>query len=108
MPDPALSTRILPGLDRFVCVADAMSSGQLSRCHGVDALSEVEARDPGSESVLEGNGLAYPLGVDRGGQTQGAVGLVLRQRPPVVLGQGLVTVSYTHLRAHETRHDLVC
>ena len=24
------------------------------------------------------------------------------------LGGGAVTVSYTHLRAHETRHDLVC
>src|SRR5450756_1238829 len=23
-------------------------------------------------------------------------------------GIGVVTVSYTHLRAHETRHDLVC
>src|SRR5659263_326476 len=22
--------------------------------------------------------------------------------------QGIITVSYTHLRAHETRHDLVC
>src|SRR5450759_462884 len=22
--------------------------------------------------------------------------------------QGTITVSYTHLRAHETRHDLVC
>src|SRR5659263_56051 len=24
------------------------------------------------------------------------------------LGSGVVAVSYTHLRAHETRHDLVC
>src|SRR5450756_3053773 len=24
------------------------------------------------------------------------------------LGQRIVAVSYTHLRAHETRHDLVC
>src|SRR5450756_2832258 len=26
----------------------------------------------------------------------------------VVAERGLVPVSYTHLRAHETRHDLVC
>src|SRR5450756_57123 len=26
----------------------------------------------------------------------------------VTLGFGFVAVSYTHLRAHETRHDLVC
>src|SRR5450756_1988833 len=26
----------------------------------------------------------------------------------IVLAQGLLAVSYTHLRAHETRHDLVC
>src|SRR5450759_275347 len=25
-----------------------------------------------------------------------------------LLGHGTETVSYTHLRAHETRHDLVC
>src|SRR5450756_2456474 len=24
------------------------------------------------------------------------------------LGAGVIPVSYTHLRAHETRHDLVC
>src|SRR5665648_469774 len=26
----------------------------------------------------------------------------------ISLGMGLKPVSYTHLRAHETRHDLVC
>src|SRR5450759_5348129 len=33
-----------------------------------------------------------------------------RTRPewPGLFVQGVETVSYTHLRAHETRHDLVC
>src|SRR5665648_1127000 len=26
----------------------------------------------------------------------------------IAIGNGTATVSYTHLRAHETRHDLVC
>src|SRR5450756_3050486 len=29
-------------------------------------------------------------------------------RVPVIAGTGANSVSYTHLRAHETRHDLVC
>src|SRR5450759_4001515 len=28
--------------------------------------------------------------------------------PGTIPGVGTMTVSYTHLRAHETRHDLVC
>src|SRR5665648_1213413 len=31
-----------------------------------------------------------------------------RAAPPPALSAWSVTVSYTHLRAHETRHDLVC
>src|SRR5450756_188420 len=28
--------------------------------------------------------------------------------PVIGVSAGLLTVSYTHLRAHETRHDIVC
>src|SRR5450756_1644226 len=38
-----------------------------------------------------------------------AVSLFSRQLPDVMVSRVLgVPVSYTHLRAHETRHDLVC
>src|SRR5450759_1609040 len=34
--------------------------------------------------------------------------LVFAQPPPQNQQRDLTAVSYTHLRAHETRHDLVC
>src|SRR5450756_3015535 len=34
--------------------------------------------------------------------------LKLMNRFPIIRLSGVPTVSYTHLRAHETRHDLVC
>src|SRR5450756_2675789 len=47
-------------------------------------------------------GLTSPLSRTRAGSSTGAaVG-----EPTILTGHQ--TVSYTHLRAHETRHDLVC
>src|SRR5450756_2167560 len=34
--------------------------------------------------------------------------LAARARPIPVVPRAMMPVSYTHLRAHETRHDLVC
>ena len=36
------------------------------------------------------------------------VGEVKPDATVTIIGVGEVPVSYTHLRAHETRHDLVC
>src|SRR5450756_2829002 len=33
---------------------------------------------------------------------------IVMPRPENVQTDGTIAVSYTHLRAHETRHDLVC
>src|SRR5450759_3873479 len=33
---------------------------------------------------------------------------VMFMESPIAIDPGLTSVSYTHLRAHETRHDLVC
>src|SRR5665648_985571 len=46
--------------------------------------------------------LVAPLS-ERHYQRQGECHWVLYEK-----GQGFASVSYTHLRAHETRHDLVC
>src|SRR5450759_2256943 len=35
-------------------------------------------------------------------------GAVLRSTNNLPIGRTVIPVSYTHLRAHETRHDLVC
>ena len=98
LSDPTLPGLVLGGLDRLVCGAVVMSSGQLGRCHGVDDVSEVEARDLAAQSRLEGTGSAYPVGVDSGSQLQGFVGLVLHQRPTFVLGEGLVNLEETAFR----------
>src|SRR5665648_1102231 len=39
------------------------------------------------------------------GEPQGTSGAPIVQ---MLVSQGITTVSYTHLQAHETRHDLVC
>src|SRR5450756_1223192 len=45
--------------------------------------------------------------LERGG-SQGLQVHRVREPQGVRSDQGLLPVSYTHLRAHETRHDLVC
>src|SRR5450756_997988 len=56
-----------------------------------------------------------PAADPRGGALPGrgwlCRGLTVRPWPPALflpLGRRVLSVSYTHLRAHETRHDLVC
>jgi hypothetical protein len=43
LPDPNLPVSVGPGLERLVCGAVVMGSGQLGRCHRLDVIREVEA-----------------------------------------------------------------
>src|SRR5450756_3229416 len=49
---------------------------------------------------------ALPSGEAKKGTVSKAV--VVRTKKEIRRPDGSYTVSYTHLRAHETRHDLVC
>src|SRR5450756_2705466 len=51
----------------------------------------------------------YPAGPDGSPLTLPGTTRVMKDVPVwIVTFHGVHTVSYTHLRAHETRHDLVC
>src|SRR5664280_3848769 len=87
---------------------------QLGGCHRMDAVSEVEARDLGAQTLPAGASSAYPVGVDRRGQLQRREGLVLNQRPSSVLGQRLVDFEESALGcAHDApapaavQHEIV-
>src|SRR5665648_1016073 len=65
--------------------------------------------------AFEGAGIAHGMRAKQGaieGVTITEAGVALQviggQEPIGICGSGLIAVSYTHLRAHETRHDLVC
>src|SRR5450756_859470 len=66
---------------------------------GEDAISYGALRETSNRlaNVLRAHGVA------RGDR----VAILLPQAPEVAAAH-IATVSYTHLRAHETRHDLVC
>src|SRR5450756_2956671 len=56
---------------------------------------------------------AIPIGRKSAGIADGHDGISVLKQFGTILRQGeiavlVVPVSYTHLRAHETRHDLVC
>src|SRR5450759_3733811 len=66
-------------------------------------------RERGEHECLQewGNGgLGSPPRARGARDRRGGAGLLVRITP--ASAGSTVTVSYTHLRAHETRHDLVC
>src|SRR5665648_1143444 len=65
----------------------AMADTQISKFHGI---YQQAARDLEKERKKQ--------------KLEPAYSFLIRVRIP----GGVTTVSYTHLRAHETRHDLVC
>src|SRR5450759_44403 len=82
---------------------------------------DVDFLRPAAAYLPQAKGLRLLVGEDHGdlvwlmplvpSSQLGAVPMVPGLRnffPHNWLGQPLVAVSYTHLRAHETRHDLVC
>src|SRR5450756_1759518 len=60
-------------------------------------------RTGGIAFVLTAHVGSAAFAADVSGRMTGVPGLCI-----ATLGPGATTVSYTHLRAHETRHDLVC
>src|SRR5450756_2709069 len=81
-------------------------------------LNTCSVRDKAEQKVYDRIGRLAKLKRERPGTVIGVCGCVAQQEgegllerlPHVdfVLGTGRIAVSYTHLRAHETRHDLVC
>src|SRR5659263_533665 len=65
-------------------------------CHWCHAMERESFEDPGTAAYLNANFVS--IKVDR------------EERPDLdaIYMQAVQALSYTHLRAHETRHDLVC
>src|SRR5450756_1819817 len=79
-----------------VAGAEAGPAEELDRANAPDAVMAVDDKVAGGVEVADGSGKIAQRNQDGAGK-------------PVDLElHGLATVSYTHLRAHETRHDLVC
>src|SRR5450759_2355262 len=77
---------------------------------GVDGNTSTD-RDDASQTVsVVGDAVPYDKYLVRWDRIAGCIEGTCWQTPP---GRGwghapIIPVSYTHLRAHETRHDLVC
>src|SRR5665648_680198 len=75
-----------------------------------DRLSETGGDGPPFRSVLGGDRPGEDLvGEEQRDRQDGEGDQHLEQgEPPPVIHLPAPSVSYTHLRAHETRHDIVC
>src|SRR5665648_1239625 len=91
----------------------SFGDNQLSK-QVLQALSEMGFEEP---SPIQKEAIPVALeGLDLIGQAQTGTGktaafgipITETMNPKFLAVQALIAVSYTHLRAHETRHDLVC
>src|SRR4029079_17234419 len=76
------------GCDRLVHGAVVVGGGQLGRRYRGEGVGEVEAGQLGAEALLEAGGLARAVPIP-GSHLQRRGGLVLHQRPALVLGEWL-------------------
>src|SRR5665648_418818 len=95
------------GFGRWLSVQDGLEGAVLGGVVGGVVLPAVpDDEQPGSGEDAHGVGVVVPAGagalVEVGGPGVGVSGVGGE------VGDGVAPVSYTHLRAHETRHDLVC
>src|SRR5450759_4799185 len=100
MPDPA------PPVKRYV-----LRTAAPARAYRVDYTRELNAEQ--REVVFAPDGPTIVIAGAGSGKTRTLVYRVSRLVEDGIAPQRLclltfTTVSYTHLRAHETRHDLVC
>src|SRR5450756_1197960 len=99
----ALANRAIGRLDATDKAAAGKLVGQArGRVNAAIAARQVELEAERDARVLIEESVDVTLPVERG---------LLGARHPLEIMQermGDVSVSYTHLRAHETRHDLVC
>src|SRR5450756_2819680 len=103
----------MPGLSRQAAVAgrvplpDMQRAGSLGHGAGLTSLPRVRSANLGDcGNLVRGHAFAVAAVVRSAlardqPEKRG-------QRPGPAAGVGSGAVSYTHLRAHETRHDLVC
>src|SRR5450756_2760572 len=103
--DVVVLSPVIPGPGESVCAGDfQMVPG------GKGANQAVAAKRLGNRTFLLGR-----IGVDHFGdllfqnlESCGVESSLIKRTESAKTGVALIAVSYTHLRAHETRHDLVC
>src|SRR5450756_2892509 len=73
----------------------------------LNAITDVKGVEVGHRTLISGDG---PLKVGVGPVRTGVTAILPRGKESndPVFAAWFTAVSYTHLRAHETRHDLVC
>src|SRR5450756_2270031 len=91
---------ILRRLEDAVRIKQEMLQSECVRSSAAAAAAVVEALRAGGKVLFFGNGGSS---MDAGHLAAELAGRFYRDRPGL---PGLSPVSYTHLRAHETRHDI--
>src|SRR5450756_646085 len=99
---------------RMPRMSDTMTEGVIVEWHKKvgdkvkpgDLLAEVETDKATMELESYNEGTLLYIGVEKGKSVavEGVLAVVGKEGEDY---KGLLAVSYTHLRAHETRHDLV-
>eukprot|EP00658_Telonema_sp_P-2_P042746 TRINITY_DN30737_c0_g1_i2.p2 TRINITY_DN30737_c0_g1~~TRINITY_DN30737_c0_g1_i2.p2 ORF type:complete len:114 (-),score=20.24 TRINITY_DN30737_c0_g1_i2:98-439(-) len=88
---------------RFHSPWEILPSWSVSYCRNLSALINVCSPGAGGGGIRLGAGIARVLGISRTGEVVAASGI-----PIPTFEFGFESVSYTHLRAHETPEHLVC